>query len=306
MQKTVLLISGIPLKQGVSFYYQLSLLGTWLTKRGYRVALSSRPPGNRENTPMMEHYRGIREDMDMFFIKDLRPRTFHQLVQHTGAAAAILLGYPSQFNFLHQAPVPVFLWAQFSGPPSPGSLGSAVPVPLTPTTRVHLVNAGVKHIGPVIPHGVDTSLFSPFSLEEKNRLKKQWGLEEHVVVGTVGANTARKQLSRVIEVFFLFMQQTPSPLKTSLVIKTDRAVSADGCDIKASTIHRATAAHNTILVTDQLSCRQMAELYNRMDVYVHLAEWEGFGIPAAEAMACGVPVITHPVQGPGELIPYPE
>ena len=44
--------------------------------------------------------------------------------------------------------------------------------------------------------------------------------------------------------------------------------------------------------------------YNRADLYVHTAEWEGFGLPAVEAMACGLPVITHTGQGPGETVPY--
>ena len=35
-----------------------------------------------------------------------------------------------------------------------------------------------------------------------------------------------------------------------------------------------------------------------------LSEWEGFGLPAAEAMACGLPVLTHGAQGPAELVPY--
>jgi glycosyltransferase involved in cell wall biosynthesis len=43
-----------------------------------------------------------------------------------------------------------------------------------------------------------------------------------------------------------------------------------------------------------------------MDIYVHTAEWEGFGIPVLEAMACGIPVVAPPTQGPGEIVPYTE
>jgi glycosyltransferase involved in cell wall biosynthesis len=39
-------------------------------------------------------------------------------------------------------------------------------------------------------------------------------------------------------------------------------------------------------------------------VLVSLSEWEGFGLPAAEALACGLPVLTHGTQGPAELVPY--
>jgi len=41
-------------------------------------------------------------------------------------------------------------------------------------------------------------------------------------------------------------------------------------------------------------------------VYMNLSEWEGFGIPVIEAMSCGLPVLTHGLQGPGEIVPYTE
>jgi glycosyltransferase involved in cell wall biosynthesis len=43
-----------------------------------------------------------------------------------------------------------------------------------------------------------------------------------------------------------------------------------------------------------------------MDLLLNLSEWEGFGLPVLEAMACGLPVVTHRVQGPGELAPCSE
>jgi len=35
----------------------------------------------------------------------------------------------------------------------------------------------------------------------------------------------------------------------------------------------------------------MPKLYNSADIYVHTSEYEGFGLPVLEAMACGVPVV---------------
>jgi glycosyltransferase involved in cell wall biosynthesis len=48
----------------------------------------------------------------------------------------------------------------------------------------------------------------------------------------------------------------------------------------------------------------MAALYRAHDVYVHAAEWEGFGVPAIEAMSCGLPVVSPRGQGPAEIVPY--
>ncbi|NHW22951.1 MAG: glycosyltransferase family 4 protein [Archaeoglobales archaeon] len=35
----------------------------------------------------------------------------------------------------------------------------------------------------------------------------------------------------------------------------------------------------------------MPKLYNCADVYLHTSEYEGFGLPILEAMACGIPVV---------------
>jgi len=35
----------------------------------------------------------------------------------------------------------------------------------------------------------------------------------------------------------------------------------------------------------------MPALYNTADVFLHTAEYEGFGLPVLEAMACGIPVV---------------
>jgi len=38
---------------------------------------------------------------------------------------------------------------------------------------------------------------------------------------------------------------------------------------------------------------QMPLLFNAADVYLHTSEYEGFGLPVLEAMACGVPVVAN-------------
>jgi glycosyltransferase involved in cell wall biosynthesis len=269
----VLLVSGLPLSRESSFSRQLRLLGSALIQRG----IASRV-------------------CDAGAVGALL---------HCGSARALLLlGYPDQFPFLSQPDLvaPVFLWAQFSRPPAPGSLGPALPVPLTPTTARFL--AGSAALGPVIPHGVDSLLYTPGSAPEKAEARSRLGLGDAFgdafIVGTVAAHTVRKRFDLMVEAFARLKRRRSDAL---FLIKTDRSLSLDGGDLgRCASRHGVEDSLRVLL--GELAAQSMVELYRAMDVYLNLSEWEGFCIPVLEAMSCGVPVVTHPVQGPGEIVPY--
>jgi glycosyltransferase involved in cell wall biosynthesis len=203
---------------------------------------------------------------------------------------AILLGYADRFSSLPAtAPKAVmFLWCQLSRPARAAELRGLLPVPLTEMTR-QLLPPGVTS-GPTIPHGVDTSVFAP-----PNGAEKAGGF----LVGAVGANSPRKCFGRILRAFAIFAAEAPD---ANLVIKTDRIVSPDLDLARAASV--AGISDRVRFVTEELPPRDMAALYKGMDVYINLSEWEGFCIPVIEAMSCGVPVVTHLTQGPGEILPY--
>jgi glycosyltransferase involved in cell wall biosynthesis len=221
------------------------------------------------------------------------------------AEAAILLGYPDQFPWLRirgEAPLPLYLWAQCSRPPDPRAYGPARAVPLTALTAAFLAQAGVPHPGPVIPHGVDTALFRPLTAEERARARRALGLGACFAVGAVGAHSYRKRFDLILAGFALFAAGQPG---ARLVIKTDRAISREGSDLRLLA-HCCGIADRVAVLIEEISVTGMRDLYGALDLLLNLSEWEGFGLPVVEAMACGLPVVTHRVQGPGELVPYGE
>jgi glycosyltransferase involved in cell wall biosynthesis len=273
MNGAIILISGLSLKRKTSFSRQLYLLGECFKKSEIESII----------TDSGKHIESI--------------------LQKKKTLGAILLGYPDQFPFLtavRTVNVPIFLWAQFSYPPNPDILGNAHVASLTPITKHFLLEAGITSAGPVIPHGVDTSIYFPVTSEEQNRAKEGLGLNARFVIGTVGANTRRKNFDKILETFALFTKRNSDAF---LVIKTDRAVSLDGIDLRL--IARKLGVSSKVkIITGEIDEHDLRVLYGCMDLYINLSEWEGFCIPIIEAMSCGIPVVSLPIQGPGEILPY--
>ncbi len=232
--------------------------------------------------------------------------------------ARILLGYPDQFHFVtptnqEVATIPAFLWTQLSRTPKRSELGFyrlVRPVALTERSWSFLAGSVSRFYEggiPIIPHGVDTTVFRPAEEDapEVEAMRKRYRLEEAFVIGTVAANSFRKRFDRMFEAFALFAKRSRSTEPLRFVVKTDRVKALDGRDL-SELAHRFGIAEQVVIIDGDLSESELVVLFGCFDAYLNLSEWEGFCIPVIEAMACGVPVVSHDVQGPGELLPYAE
>lgn len=311
--RTLLLLSGLPLERKPSFLRQLDFLAAALRERGWSVFLGG-PVFSDSRSQFAAADRGTAGAWGGEGASRVRwsladpvwdsPREFAEVLSRTAPEAVIALGYPDQFPFLRgEVPAtlpPCCLWAQFSRPPKRALPEAATYVPLSEKTAAHLHAAGCSRIGPVVPHGVDTRLFSPLPEKQRSRLSADRGRADTFAVGTVANNSRRKRLDLIVRSFALFCRQRP---RSRLLIKTDRPVSLDGVDLPAL-IAREQVEDRVRLILQESTDSQMAALYNQMDLYLNLSEWEGFCLPVIEAMACAVPVVSPPIQGPGEILPY--
>ena len=310
----VLLISSLSIKKNSSFAEQLKQLALGFKNRGVTVftAGQTTQPYPKKDKPDKCDDRAA--SLQAYVTPDdaadlplLDAEIMDKLLRIYRIDAVVLLGYPNLFPFLNTGKsfsAPLYLWAQFSAPPQYGIPDNVIPVPLTETTRIYLANAGATDLSPPIPHGVNTEIFHPVSMSDKIRERERIGFPtDYFIIGTVATNIYRKRLNILIEAFHRVRKRYK---KTHLVIKTDRSVSPGAGYNLAALITNFRLQGSVTLIENWLPPDKMAKIYPILDLYIHVSEWEGFGIPVIEAMSCGVPVATHAVQGPGEIVPYSE
>jgi glycosyltransferase involved in cell wall biosynthesis len=137
----------------------------------------------------------------------------------------------------------------------------------------------------VIPNGVDTDVFRPEGHAFPLRTHK--GTTFLFVGGTI----PRKGIDVLLRAYLATFSAEDD---VCLVVKAFGA----GHVYKGSTIDdelRAVAADPSTpeleLIDDELTEVEVASLYRSCDVLVHPYRGEGFGLPIAEAMASGLPVV---------------
>lgn len=170
------------------------------------------------------------------------------------------------------------------------------------------------------PPGAD-ECFKP-CLNKKEH-KKQFGLENYNIVGTVMRNQRRKKFPDLMAAFRAYLDKSGST-NTLLYLHTSypekhpwnipqyineyglgtKVLMTYVCNIcKVSKVLRYSDfgtpcknCGNGLLsnagVHTGVNNQTLAEIYNLFDVYIQYANSEGFGLPQCEAAACGVPVMS--------------
>ncbi|WP_231577969.1 glycosyltransferase family 4 protein [Thermorudis peleae] len=134
----------------------------------------------------------------------------------------------------------------------------------------------------VIPHGIDPH-FVPQSPAEQDRVRAKYGLSRPFVL-YVGTIQPRKNIRGLLEAFRL-LADTHSDL--TLVLAGKRGWLADP-------IFEALAHHpdrERIRFLGYVPEEDLPGLYSAALVFVMSSQYEGFGLPVLEAMACGTPVV---------------
>ena len=126
----------------------------------------------------------------------------------------------------------------------------------------------------IIPNGVDTSIFKPIP-EIKRR--------EYSLITTASSDQPLKGLSILLRAIAMLRDEFPQ-LRLTVIGK----LKEDGDTQKELETLQLSAVVN---FKSGISNQELVEEYARAEIAIVPSLYEGFGLPAAEALACGIPLI---------------
>jgi len=168
----------------------------------------------------------------------------------------------------------------------------AIPIAMSKHGYTAMTNAGFDAW--YVPHGVDTTVFSPPA--DRKALRAEMGLSGKFVVGINAANrdTTRKGFPEQFWAFAEFAERHSNAVL--LVNSAADNVAYGGLDLMA--LARDAGITDRIGFCDQgaylagmFGQDRLAAWYGALDILSNCSWGEGFGLPVIEAQACGTPVV---------------
>jgi glycosyltransferase involved in cell wall biosynthesis len=142
-----------------------------------------------------------------------------------------------------------------------------------------------------IPHGVDTTLFRPYTNDQKGELKKNAGLQGKFVVGGVFKNILRKNPEKYLHAFSLFRKGREDKVVLLLHAPPNRETGGEYDLVQQAIDIGLTIGKDLVFSSMGAPTQWMPNLFNIMDVFWTLGGMESYCLPLVEAMACGIPTV---------------
>lgn len=145
----------------------------------------------------------------------------------------------------------------------------------------------------VVPNGVDPALAERPPREELEALKERYGLKPPLLLA-VGNDKPHKNADMALRAFRWAVQHRKIPGQLVMV-----GGILPGAPLSARA--QRMGLGDRVRVLGRVPWRELVGLYHLSSALVHVALYEGFGLPVLEAMCAGLPVVTSNLGAMREL-----
>jgi glycosyltransferase involved in cell wall biosynthesis len=147
----------------------------------------------------------------------------------------------------------------------------------------------------VIPLGVNENLFTPVSPEAIADARRRYGLQQPFVL-FVGERRPHKNLDGLLRAFDSFRRRAPGDYHLAIIGRPYSSYHQP--EAWAQSLGLGARTH----FIDYAPDADLPLLYHAADALMLLSQYEGFGLPVLEAMACGTPVVVSNVTSLPEIV----
>jgi len=152
---------------------------------------------------------------------------------------------------------------------------------------------------PMIHHGVDIDTFKPLSLTDKEIMRGKLGIKWETVLSSIGRNTNRKQIPRLLRALRIALDKLGDDNAIGIILHCgDPLDQMNQGGWKLPELIKQYELVGNVMFSDGssnplhgISREDIANLLGCSDAHVLATGGEGFGIPSAEAMGVGIPII---------------
>jgi glycosyltransferase involved in cell wall biosynthesis len=137
----------------------------------------------------------------------------------------------------------------------------------------------------IIHNGYNKSIFK--KIEDKEKIKSvlaKYGIYGHYIL-YIGRIERKKNTPALIEAFAIAREKNKN-IRQKLVLVGDASFGYDETNYMINEY----AVDNEVILPGWVKEEDLPFFYNGADAYIFPSNYEGFGIPLLQAMACGVPI----------------
>lgn len=161
------------------------------------------------------------------------------------------------------------------------------------------VRAGVKHEkNRMIPNPVNTDMFSPSDNEEKNEIRRKFGLNQFEnVVLTVSLIVPPKNIKEIIQIFKMISVENDS----SILLIVGKVINCEvGYYRKLQELVSSLGLDDKVKFMGEVE--DVREIMVASDCFVFASLKEGMPNVVLEAMSCGIPILMKRLEGVSDMM----